>query len=121
MHYDNCSQAPQRSSAYTIADGLRDEPPTGASLGRLRCGPSEMLFAICALLPTTRTKLAKPKTELPPRMLADILLDLKRPQEALYEYKLSLRTEPNRFNGLYGSGRPATHFHKKRKRHLYTN
>ena len=40
-------------------------------------------------------------------MLADMLLDMKRPQEALAEYETSLRTDPNRFNGLYGAARTA--------------
>ena len=48
------------------------------------------------------------ETELPAReMLADMLLDLQRPQEALTEYEISLRTDPNRFNGLYGAAQAA--------------
>jgi tetratricopeptide (TPR) repeat protein len=37
-------------------------------------------------------------------MLADILLELGRPQEALVEYKQALTLSPNRFNGLYNAG-----------------
>jgi tetratricopeptide (TPR) repeat protein len=37
-------------------------------------------------------------------MLADILLELKRPQEALVEYKKALALSPNRFNGLFNAG-----------------
>jgi hypothetical protein len=33
-------------------------------------------------------------------MLADMLLELRNPQEALAEYKLALILSPNRFNGL---------------------
>jgi predicted Zn-dependent protease len=40
-------------------------------------------------------------------MLADMLLEMKRPQEALVEYEKSLHTDPNRFNGLYGAARAA--------------
>jgi tetratricopeptide (TPR) repeat protein len=38
-------------------------------------------------------------------MLADMLLELKRPTEALAEYKLSLKGSPNRFDGLWGAAR----------------
>jgi hypothetical protein len=40
-------------------------------------------------------------------MLADLLLDAKRPDHALVEYELDLKYNPNRFNGLYGAGRAA--------------
>ncbi|GAC1634971.1 MAG: hypothetical protein NVS9B14_11630 [Candidatus Acidiferrum sp.] len=40
-------------------------------------------------------------------MLADMLLEAKRPAEALAEYKAALTTSPGRFNLLYGAGRAA--------------
>jgi tetratricopeptide (TPR) repeat protein len=40
-------------------------------------------------------------------MLGDMLLELKRPKEALVEYKVALMLSPNRLNGLYGAGRAA--------------
>jgi tetratricopeptide (TPR) repeat protein len=50
----------------------------------------------------------KGEVELPAReMLADMLLEMNRPREALAEYEKSLRTDPNRFNGLYGAARSA--------------
>jgi tetratricopeptide (TPR) repeat protein len=50
----------------------------------------------------------KGEVELPAReMLADMLLEMGRPQEALTEYEKSLKTDPNRFNGLFGAGRAA--------------
>jgi hypothetical protein len=38
-------------------------------------------------------------------MLADMLLEMKRPEQALAEYRLSLKFFPNRFNSLYGAAR----------------
>jgi predicted negative regulator of RcsB-dependent stress response len=39
--------------------------------------------------------------ELPAReMLGDMLVELGRTREALQEYEKSLKTDPNRFNGL---------------------
>jgi len=40
-------------------------------------------------------------------MLADMLLELKRPAEAITEYKTVLKNSPNRFNGLLGAARSA--------------
>jgi len=40
-------------------------------------------------------------------MLADMLLELKRPSEALTEYKAALKNSPNRFDSLYGAGHAA--------------
>jgi len=40
-------------------------------------------------------------------MLADMLLEAKRPTEALAEYKTALKNSPNRFNLLVGAGRAA--------------
>jgi tetratricopeptide (TPR) repeat protein len=40
-------------------------------------------------------------------MLADMLLELKRPADALAEYKVALKNSPNRFDSVYGAFRAA--------------
>jgi tetratricopeptide (TPR) repeat protein len=40
-------------------------------------------------------------------MLADMLLELKRPSDALTEYRMVLKNAPNRFDGLLGAARAA--------------
>ena len=40
-------------------------------------------------------------------MIADMLLEAKRPQEALAEYQTDLKFNPNRFDGIYGAARAA--------------
>ena len=40
-------------------------------------------------------------------MLGDLLLEAKRPQQALVEYQADLKLNPNRFDGLYGAARAA--------------
>jgi tetratricopeptide (TPR) repeat protein len=53
-------------------------------------------------------KVGQGEVDIPAReMLADILLELKRPQEALVEYKNALILSPNRFNGLFNAGMAA--------------
>jgi tetratricopeptide (TPR) repeat protein len=50
-------------------------------------------------------KVGQGEVDIPAReMLADILLELGRPQEALVEYQQALNSSPNRFNGLYNAG-----------------
>jgi tetratricopeptide (TPR) repeat protein len=44
-------------------------------------------------------------------ILADMLLELKRPAEALAEYKTVLKNSPNRFDSLYGAVRAAASIH----------
>lgn len=49
-----------------------------------------------------------PGSLLPAReLLGDLLLERRRPAEALAEYEASLRLAPGRFNGLYGTARAA--------------
>ena len=53
-------------------------------------------------------KVGQGEVDIPAReMLADILLELGRPQEALLEYKMALKLSPNRFNGLFNAGKAA--------------
>jgi tetratricopeptide (TPR) repeat protein len=40
-------------------------------------------------------------------MIGDMLLDANRPEEALAEYQAALKTDPGRFNSLYGAARAA--------------
>src|SRR5271156_1970374 len=48
------------------------------------------------------------QTSMPAReMLADMLLEMKRPDQALAEYQGDLKFNPKRFNGLYGAAQAA--------------
>jgi len=50
-------------------------------------------------------KVGQGEVDIPAReMLADILLELGQPREALAEYKQALKQSPNRFNGLFNAG-----------------
>jgi tetratricopeptide (TPR) repeat protein len=53
-------------------------------------------------------KVGQGEVDIPAReMLADMLLELRQPREALVEYKQALKLSPNRFNGLYNAGMAA--------------
>jgi len=40
-------------------------------------------------------------------MLADMLLEMNRPEDALVQYRQALKINPNRFDSVYGAGRAA--------------
>lgn len=65
-------------------------------------------------------KVGKREVDIPAReMLADMLIELNRPQEALVEYESALKVDPNRFNGLAGAARAAEMAHQVVKANSY--
>jgi tetratricopeptide (TPR) repeat protein len=52
-------------------------------------------------------------------MLADMMLDMNRPEQAFAEYEADLKFNPNRFNGLYGAARAAEMAGKNDKSNAY--
>mgnify|MGYP001254181677 CR=1 FL=1 len=62
----------------------------------------------------------KAEVDIPAReMLADMLLELKRPEAALAEYEKSMKIDPNRFNGLAGAAQAADVAHQAAKANTY--
>lgn len=86
----------QVASAWlAYADGKQDE-----SL--------QLLRAAADLDDATEKHPVTPGAVVPAReQLGELLLELKQPAAALQEFKLSFRSTPNRFNGLYGAARAA--------------
>ena len=65
-------------------------------------------------------KVGKAEVDIPGReMLADMLLELNQPQEALAEYEKSMKIDPNRFNALAGAARAAELAHQPEKANSY--
>ncbi|HTW59611.1 MAG TPA: hypothetical protein VMD99_15900 [Terriglobales bacterium] len=68
----------------------------------------------------TQDKLGKAEVDIPAReMLADMLLELNQPENALSEYEKSMKIDPNRFNGLAGAARAAQEAHQPEKANSY--
>jgi len=68
----------------------------------------------------TQDKVGKGEVAIPAReMLANMLLELNRPEEALAEYERSMKIDPNRFNGLAGAARAAELTHQPAKASTY--
>jgi tetratricopeptide (TPR) repeat protein len=67
-----------------------------------------LMRAAAALDDATEKHPVTPGSLLPVReQLGELLLELKQPAAALQEFETSLRSAPNRFNGLYGAARAA--------------
>jgi tetratricopeptide (TPR) repeat protein len=71
-------------------------------------GEDDKAVTMLRTLADKNDKLGNEPEGIPAReMLADLLLEAKRPQQALAEYQVDLKLNPNRFNGLYGAARAA--------------
>jgi tetratricopeptide (TPR) repeat protein len=68
----------------------------------------ELMRSAAELEDSTEKLPVSPGAVTPAReMLGELLIELKRPADALREYEASLKNAPNRFNGLYGAARSA--------------
>ena len=71
-------------------------------------GEDDKAISMLRALADKADKLGEEPEGMPAReQLADILLEAKRPQQALAEYQTDLKLNPNRFNGLYGAAQAA--------------
>jgi hypothetical protein len=71
-------------------------------------GEDDKAISMLRTLANKADKLGEEPEGIPAReQLADILLEAKRPQQALAEYQTDLKLNHNRFNGLYGAARAA--------------
>jgi len=69
-------------------------------------GEEDKAVTMLRTLADKNDKLGDEPESIPAReMLADLLMEAKRPQQALMEYQTDLKLNPNRFNGLYGAAR----------------
>ena len=80
----------------------------------------KLMRAAADLDDTTDKHPVTPGAILPAReQLGELLLELKQPAAALTEFETSLRTAPERFNGLYGAARAATAASAQKKARSY--
>jgi tetratricopeptide (TPR) repeat protein len=119
-HYDELLEATRKGPRPYIVDGLKDQHQLVQAWAAYAAGNSHDAVRLLRAVADDQDKVGKAETELPAReMLADMLLELQLPQEALTEYEISLRTDPNRFNGLYGAAQAATQVQQKEKAGTY--
>jgi len=103
-----------------FADGFKNGHDEARAWTAYAQGKNDEALGLLRSVADHQDKVGKGESELPAReMLADMLLDMRRPKEALAEYEVSLKTDPNRFNGLYGAAQAAEMLHDKEKAEGY--
>jgi tetratricopeptide (TPR) repeat protein len=106
--FDEMVEATKKSSKAYYAKGMENGQKEAAAWAKFAAGDVDSAVALLRNVADKQDQVGKQETEMPAReMLADMLLDAKRPTEALREYEVSLKTDPNRFNGLYGAAQAA--------------
>src|SRR5260370_13752088 len=106
--YDEAEQATDRSRyAYLVEQSRLSHDEVHAWLAFVEKKNDEAVREMRDVA-DTQDKLGKQEVDIPAReMLADMLLELDKPQEAMAEYEKSMKIDPNRFNGLAGAARAA--------------
>lgn len=109
QHYEERLEAFKKMPNGYLAAGLKDEHDEVKAWAAFAQGKADDAVLLMRSAADDQDKIGKGESELPAReMLADMLLELNRPQDALTEYEVSLKTDPNRFNGLYGAAQAAS-------------
>ncbi|MFZ0799042.1 MAG: hypothetical protein WCA13_12425 [Terriglobales bacterium] len=103
IHKDYLERRKNYSAAWT--EMLQQEASAWVLHGE---GKDEEATAALRKIADHEDAVGEEQTSMPAReMLADMLLEMKRPEQALAEYKGDLRFNPKRFDGLYGAARAA--------------
>ncbi|HET6932344.1 MAG TPA: hypothetical protein VFI45_18595 [Candidatus Acidoferrum sp.] len=119
-HGNELIEATRKGDKPYLADSLKDTHDVMQAWADYASGKTAEGVARLRSVADTEDKVGKGETDLPVReMLADMLMDMQKPQEALVEYETSLRTDPNRFNGLFGAARAAEMTQQKDKAAAY--
>ena len=119
-HGDELIEATRKGDKPYLAVSLKDTHDVMQAWADYASGKTAEALALLRSVADTEDKVGKGETDLPVReMLADMLLEMQKPKEALIEYETSLRTDPNRFNGLYGAAQAAEMTKQKEKAAAY--
>jgi tetratricopeptide (TPR) repeat protein len=118
--YDDLLEATRKSSKPYIAQGMRDERKVIEAWSLYASGKTDEAIKLLVERADKQDKVGKGETAIPAReLLADMLLESGKPQEALSQYEIALKTDPNRFNGLYGAAQAANELQQKDKAAAY--
>lgn len=114
--YDSSLESLKSTSLAYVINNLKNEHEEVQAWVAYAKGNTDEATRLLRAVADRQDKVGKNEVEIPAReMLADMLLDMNRPKEALAEYETSLKTDPNRFNGLYGAAQAAEQAQQKDK------
>jgi hypothetical protein len=118
--YESSLDGLKKTSLAYLADNVKSEHEEVQAWTVYAQGKTDEATRMLRAVADRQDRVGKYEVEIPAReMLADMLLDMKRPREALAEYEISLKTDPNRFNGLYGAAHAAEMSQQKDKAAAY--
>jgi len=119
-HYDQMVDLTRKSRKAYIADSMKQGRKEIEAWADFAAGKDSEAVGKLREVAEEQDKTGKGETDLPAReMLADMLFSAGKAQDALYEYENSLRTDPNRFNGLAGAAAAAAKLEQKEKAASY--
>jgi tetratricopeptide (TPR) repeat protein len=119
-HYDELVEATRKSRKAYLADSMKQGRKEMQAWADFAAGKDSEALRQLREVAEEQGKIGKGETDLPAReMLADMLLSAGRAQDALDEYEISLKTDPNRFNGLAGAAAAAAKLQQKEKAASY--
>lgn len=117
---DAMVEATRKSDKPYAADWMKTNHDEAHAWLAFAEGKNEDALKLLRSVADDQDAVGKGEVELPAReMLADMLLEMGRVQEALAEYEKDLHTDPNRFNGLYGAAKAAELAHEPQKASTY--
>jgi tetratricopeptide (TPR) repeat protein len=106
--FDAALSAQKKTDKAYYAKGMEDGQKAAHAWAKYATGDVDGAVSLLREVADKQDKLGKGETAMPAReTLADLLLEAKRPQDALREYETSLKVDPNRFNGLNGAAQAA--------------
>jgi tetratricopeptide (TPR) repeat protein len=119
-HYDELVEKTRIGQKAYIAEGMQQPRKVMAAWADYAAGRQEQAVGALKEVAAEQDRVGKGETELPAReMLADMLLESGHAEQALAQYEISLATDPNRFNGLYGAAQAAIALEQKDKAASY--
>jgi len=105
--YESLLDEVRRGKHAYIAEGVFSKIRSGEMSGwaAFAAGHEQDALASMRAAADLQDKVGQGEVDIPAReMLADMLLELHHPAQALAEYQRSLELSPNRFNGLFNAG-----------------
>jgi len=113
-------EATKKGPKPYIANGFKQQRKELVAWADYAAGKQDEAVRELTLVADEQDQVGKGETEMPAReMLADMLLDSGKAQASLAQYEISLKTDPNRFNGLYGAAQAASRLQQKEKATTY--
>lgn len=107
-NFDAALRAVKKSDYAYVAEGMISHQQEAQAWLAFAEGNSTKAAQLLEAAADRQKEAGKGETEMPAReMLAGMLLESGQADQALAQYERSLKTDPNRFNGLYGAARAA--------------